>query len=162
MIGPQVPGRSTSDDDDDSVEAGPSLPVGPIIPADILAKPAPPVIEDEDDEDDYAPALPPDLAATRGAPGPSTGSRQVQGPAFPPSFSTRTDDSDDEDDYGPKPLPSGISAQETDGVREFLEKEERRRKLVEVRQPLYRTLRPFEVVKVVFILGSIEAQGSQA
>ena len=42
------------------------------------------------------------------------------------------DDSDDED-VGPMPLPAGYAVEEKDGVTEFLEKEERRRKQIEVR-----------------------------
>ena len=90
---------------------------------------------EDEDEADYAPALPPDLAVSRASHHESEGSsKRIQGPALPsalrrsiPAFE------DDDDDYGPMPLPAGMSAQEKDGVTEFLEKEERRRKQVEVR-----------------------------
>ena len=70
--------------------------------------------------------------------GPPTGKRQV-GPTFPsyaPTYDPTTyhDDSedDDDDDFGPKPLPAGMQHQQTDAVKEFIEKEEKRRKLAEV------------------------------
>ena len=40
---------------------------------------------------------------------------------------------DDDDDVGPMPLPAGVALYEKDGVEEFLEREERRRKNIEVR-----------------------------
>ena len=39
---------------------------------------------------------------------------------------------DDDDDFGPKPLPAGMQHQQTDAVKEFIEREEKRRKLAEV------------------------------
>lgn len=146
MIGPEVPAnitsnRSTAEDDQ---EAGPSLSIGPAIPHEILAhsKGVPPAegtveVDDDGEDDDYAPALPPDLVAARGSHAvPAASTKQVQGPTLPPHMRGRqygASDEDDDDDYGPKPLPAGVVVQESDGVREFLEKEERRRKQVEVR-----------------------------
>ena len=58
------------------------------------------------------------------------------------------EDDDDDDEVGPMPLPGGFVVEEKDGVTEFLEKEEKRRKQVEVSHliacPYWRT----EVVKV--------------
>ena len=140
MIGPDIPahllsGRSTTPDSEP--EAGPSLPptVGPSIPPE-LQKPVEQVQnkeeeEEDEDEDDYVPELPPDLAAARGGSSAST-SRRVQGPSFPSGPPRPTYDSDD-DDVGPMPLPAGYAFEEKDGVTEFLEREERRRKQAEVR-----------------------------
>jgi hypothetical protein len=107
----------------------------------------------ESDEDDYTPALPPELAAARKAtgpsseliPGPSTRRspplpppRRVIGPAFPsarPIHDVNPDsDSDSDGDVGPRPLPADVLAKtrdDTSGVKEFLEREARRRKNVE-------------------------------
>lgn len=111
----------------------------------------------ESDEDDYTPALPPELAAARKTaapslgptPGPSTRrspsppppSRRVIGPAFPsarPTYAVDSD-SDSDADVGPRPLPAHVLAttrEEISGVKEFLEREARRRKNVEeAKQP---------------------------
>jgi hypothetical protein len=125
--------RHEDDEDDEGSET-----IGPRIPAEILNRP-----KDEDDEeggeDDYLPSLPPSLLAARSrpkaSPPPST-TRRVIGPSFPPNLDSRLayhNDDDSDDEVGPKPLPVGVSIQETDGVRDFMEKEERRRKKVEVR-----------------------------
>ena len=45
--------------------------------------------------------------------------------------SEKGSDSDD-DEFGPKPLPAGMQHQQTDAVKEFIEREEKRRKLAEV------------------------------
>ena len=140
MIGPDIPAHllaqpSTHEEDDASdSEAGP-VPIGPEIPSSVsTSEPRPrasaPTEEEEDDEDDYAPALPPELAAAR-----ASTSKKVLGPAFPPSVAAAhyDDDDDDDDDVGPRPLPAGYVIEEKDGVQEFLEREERRRKQLEVR-----------------------------
>ncbi|PCH33177.1 hypothetical protein WOLCODRAFT_93059 [Wolfiporia cocos MD-104 SS10] len=62
--------------------------------------------------------------------------KRVIGPALPPSLAHRhrtyeERDDDDDDDYGPAPLPAGAQVEERDGVQEFLEKEEKRRKQLE-------------------------------
>ncbi|KAI0719076.1 hypothetical protein C8T65DRAFT_759921 [Cerioporus squamosus] len=81
----------------------------------------------EEDEDDYALALPPELAAAR-----ASTAKKVIGPAFPPSVTgPHYDDEDDDEDVGPRPLPAGYVIPEKDGVQEFLEREERRRKQLE-------------------------------
>lgn len=112
----------------------------------------------ESDEDDYTPALPPELAAARKAaapsskptPGPSTRRspsppppppRRVLGPAFPsarPTHDVGPDaDSDSDADVGPQPLVATTTTrEERSGVKEFLEREARRRKNVqEAQQP---------------------------
>ena len=158
MIGPDIPVHllgncSTTPEDNDNEEAGPSTSIGPVIPSDVLSRPreaTPPVNaaapdEDEDDDDDYAPALPPDLVAARSGPPaqppPVTTSRHMQGPALPPRMHPqRYDYSDeDDDDVGPMPLPHGVVIEEEDGVSAFLKKEEQRRKHIEVRPSLART-----------------------
>ncbi|KIJ58787.1 hypothetical protein HYDPIDRAFT_190747, partial [Hydnomerulius pinastri MD-312] len=129
--------------------------IGPQIPAHLLptVSAAPDSADAESDDDDYTPALPPDLAAARKVAGPSLPptagpsthrsssppSRRVVtvGPTFPsaqPEY-----DSDSDSDVGPRPLPAavaGATTQEKSGVQEFLEREERRRKNIEeAKQP---------------------------
>ncbi|KAF7969746.1 hypothetical protein HWV62_26110 [Athelia sp. TMB] len=146
-IGPALPPHlqpSTQADDDSDDEPGPSVagpsapaPVGPIVPAHLLsaAGPSQPPPtqndDDEEDDDDYGPALPPELLAARAGPAEpaSAPSKRVVGPSFPTRHDRYDDDSDD--DVGPMPLPAGISFEEADGVREFMEREERRRKQIE-------------------------------
>lgn len=99
----------------------------------------------ESDEDDYAPALPPDLAAARKAAGPSP--QHTPGPSTrrspPPRRGTGPkhaeyldSDSDSDIDVGPQPLPAHVLAttREVSGVEEFLEREARRRKNIEEAQ----------------------------
>lgn len=109
----------------------------------------------ESDEDDYTPALPPELAAARKIAGPSSEPtpgpttrrspsppppppRRVIGPSFPSARPTHDvgpdSDSDSDADVGPRPLPAHVLATRRDeisGVDEFLEREARRRKNVE-------------------------------
>ena len=128
-------------------------PIGPVLPPELLVRPRPPQAreeeegypekeEEEEEEDDYAPALPPDLLASRSNARNPSSTNKLVGPSMPPdtyAFSRPQirsghygeEDSSD-DDVGPKPLPSGVSFDEADGVSEFMEKEERRRKQVEV------------------------------
>ncbi|TCD65074.1 hypothetical protein EIP91_003276 [Steccherinum ochraceum] len=143
MAGPVIPAhlleskiRASSSIEAEESEAGPSAPtsIGPTIPAHFLpGSSAPqPDNDEEEEEDDYAPALPPDLLAARTA-GPSAEpvpKGKLQGPALPPGMGSRYDDSDD-DDVGPQPLPQGVIIEEKSGVRQFLEREERRKKLAE-------------------------------
>ena len=84
--------------------------------------------EEDDDDDDWAPELPPELAAKP--------ARSI-GPTLPSAVTapaSRPYDSDEEEDdgYGPMPLPAGAVAQERSGVQEFIEREERRQKELEV------------------------------
>ncbi|KAF7312040.1 hypothetical protein MIND_00216100 [Mycena indigotica] len=96
--------------------------IGPAIPEHLLNTST--ASEDEDD-DAYAPPLPPDMVA-----GGSTLKPQptIQGPSIP-AASAYDDDSDD--DIGPQPLRSGVASEERDAVAEFIAKEESRRKQVE-------------------------------
>ncbi|KAG1746978.1 hypothetical protein EDB19DRAFT_1905790 [Suillus lakei] len=112
--------------------------IGPQIPVHLL--PTGVSADDSDEDDDYTPALPPDLAASRSA-GPSLPSksesnslpskRQHVGPSLPHSQAPYDDDSDS--DVGPQPLPAAYASrvEGKSGVEEFLEREERRRKLQE-------------------------------
>ena len=125
--------------------------VGPQIPPHLVAGPSkcpsqpPPQAENEaneedsDSDDDYGPALPPDLLAARS----SALSTTTIGPSLPQAYNESqnhdrrrygddADEDDSDDDVGPMPLPAGISFEEEDGVREFMEREERRRKQIEV------------------------------
>ncbi|KAI0662363.1 hypothetical protein C8Q70DRAFT_957809 [Cubamyces menziesii] len=143
MIGPDIPAHLLSSssaqneqEQDASDNEGPS-PIGPQIPQHLVAGPArsttppPPQApaaaeEEEDGEEDYAPALPPELAAARAS------TKKVIGPTLPPSVAgPRFEDEEDDDDVGPRPLPAGYVLEEKDGVQEFLEREERRRKQLE-------------------------------
>jgi hypothetical protein len=58
--------------------------------------------------------------------------KRVLGPAMGPSPYPSADESDD--DIGPTPLPAWHVPEKRDAVREFMEKEERRRKALEVRR----------------------------
>lgn len=128
-IGPQIPNGSGSPDVLNNYSVGPQLPSG-------FTPEAPRYEEEEEDEDDYAPALPPDLVATRtGGSNDIGSSRRVHGPAMGPMRREEEEESDDE--VGPVPLPQGVVLEEEDGVREFLEKEEQRRKAIEVRDESY-------------------------
>jgi len=141
MIGPDIPAylaqlKSTTPEEEDAPEAGPSVgpSVGPVIPAHLLStsttSSTPQPEEEEEEEDDYVPALPPDLLAARSASAPIA---KLQGPALPPHLARRREEEseDDDDDYGPKPLPAGFVVEEKSAVKQFMEREERRRKLLE-------------------------------
>ena len=143
MIGPQIPPHLLNrhdDDDDDDEQQGPP-PIGPQIP----------LTADDDDDDDkggprsIGPQIPLTTTTTtddddddQGPPPPST-SKRILGPSLPPTAPTDAhhphyddnSDSDDDSDIGPKPLPSHFSSYTSDGVREFLEREDRRRQLAE-------------------------------
>ncbi|KAF8760797.1 hypothetical protein RHS01_00274 [Rhizoctonia solani] len=148
MIGPAIPAhilkgtKSTEDSEEETgpmPAAGPSSPpksttppavtiAGPAIPEHLLKRPE--TIQqnqgdDEDEDDDaFMPALPPDIAGTS-KPTP----RQI-GPTLPSR--PPPDDSESDDDYGPMPLPAGLSSNDdNDGVREFIEREKRRQENIE-------------------------------
>lgn len=147
-IGPELPphlldrskGGTPSDGEDEPSTVGPQIPPHLVAgPSNPFPQPSQPEDEDGSDSDgDYAPALPPDLLASR-----SGSTTKVLGPSFPRPYSKGQNhdrsrygddaDEDSEDDVGPMPLPDGISFGEENGVREFMEREERRRKQVEVR-----------------------------
>lgn len=147
-IGPELPPHLLSREKyrEDGETQGSNVTVGPQFPSQLSTTPVPgPLLpptqaeaEEESEEDDYGPALPPDLLAARtGASSSASTLKKVVGPSFPHSYGHDwqtgfQDDDDSDEDVGPKPLPTGYSFQEEDGVREFIEKEERRRKQVEV------------------------------
>ena len=137
-IGPQIPAHLLASTKQ-STTPSPSPPsspkrasgtIGPQIPAQFLNAPSQPQDDEEEDEDDYAPELPPDLVAAQAKPPVAGPSRPVIGPSIGPQRYTYDDDSDEE--IGPAPLPSGYRLKEKDAVKEFIEKEEQRRKAVEV------------------------------
>ena len=158
-IGPQIPShllqnqrRTEESREDSDEEAGPKpeASVGPSIGPQIPTRPAnsagPSITtQDEDEDDDYGPSLPPDLLAKRSGPSSSAArttsparspsppgpSRRIVGPTLPGRVQQSYDD---DDDYGPMPLPEGAQKMDSvsEGVREFLEKEERRRQQAEV------------------------------
>ncbi|TFY60981.1 hypothetical protein EVJ58_g4804 [Rhodofomes roseus] len=145
-IGPAIPTHllagPSARSDGETEEYGP-VSVGPMIPPGAAfrsqpLKPQHPPQDESEEEDDYVPALPPDMLASRGA-GPTSGAKttenkRVVGPALPPHLAGRKtfyDEDEDDDDYGPAPLPSGFASKEKSGVEEFLEREERRKKQLE-------------------------------
>ena len=139
-IGPEIPsnllrGDRSTTPGEGPTQSGPSI--GPAIPTEVLTRSTAPIQpeDEEEEEDDYAPALPPELLAARAgsskAPAPAAPARRPVGPTFPSIYRGGYDD-DSDDDVGPMPLPEGVVVEEKDGVQEFLEKEERRRKQVEV------------------------------
>ncbi|KZT09055.1 uncharacterized protein LAESUDRAFT_723354 [Laetiporus sulphureus 93-53] len=133
--GPQIPpellakpAESTPKEEHESI--------GPQIPPAVFSEPAQTATAEGEDEDEYAPALPPDLLAARqgGHATREPAGKRTIGPTFPPSMGgvqRSYEDEEDEDDYGPRPLPGGVVLEEKDAVQEFLEKEERRRKQME-------------------------------
>ncbi|KAF5376871.1 hypothetical protein D9615_007260 [Tricholomella constricta] len=142
-IGPELPPhllrREEGEDNKEAVSVGPQIPPGRLNQQNADD-------DDDEDEDDYVPELPPDLAATRSAglshpeAGGSNSSehKRVVGPSMPsypptydPKYHSVYDDDSDDDDFGPKPLPAGVKHAETDAVKEFMDREERRRKIAE-------------------------------
>ncbi|KAG8908095.1 hypothetical protein FRB99_000539 [Tulasnella sp. 403] len=106
--------------------------IGPNVPSHLLKGKGKERTEDteESSDDEYGPSLPPDLAPR--APG------RVVGPSFP----TRPPEGDDSDeDYGPTPMQGG-QAPEEDAVKEFIEREERRRAAIEVDHALHHKALP--------------------
>lgn len=167
-IGPELPPhllnlRSASSEESEK-EKHPSITVGPQIPPECVNQADVPDNEN-DDEDDYVPALPPDLIAARvagpSAPPVASGKRQL-GPSFPtyaPTYNPHhyysDDDDDDDDNFGPKPLPPGMQHEATDAVKEFMEKEEKRRKEIEVSLvPLVMSLR-------ITVTGSCQTESAE-
>lgn len=149
-IGPTLPphlarlAAASSRSPSASPPPGPSVPAGPALPV------------DKDEEDDYVPALPPHLLAARQARASSSGvEKKAAGPSIGPSVgpsigpglpiaeparpssvsgpSFLGDDDSDDEVIGPVPVPT--AGEEEDeaqaAVREFLEREERRRKQAE-------------------------------
>ena len=127
-IGPEIPAhllnRHNTDERDCDPDSNTNPPAGPRIPPELLTQGQ----QDDEEEEDYVPALPPDMIATRSA-GPSNSDTPtskyigVSGPTLIPSSSRYSDDDDDDDDVGPKPLPPGMRHVKTDAVKEFMEKE---------------------------------------
>ncbi|KAG5652834.1 hypothetical protein H0H81_003458 [Sphagnurus paluster] len=140
-IGPELPPHLLQHSEEKE-ETQETPAVGPHIPPSLLSQNNA-TIDEDDDEDDYVPQLPPDMLANRaaGPSKPSPGSptisenKRVVGPSMPsypptydPRYHSAYDDDDDDDDFGPKPLPAGVKHAEKDAVQEFMEREERRRK----------------------------------
>ncbi|KAG6873265.1 hypothetical protein C0995_001039 [Termitomyces sp. Mi166 len=134
-IGPELPPHLRQPLEEAEPEA-----VGPQIPPELLKQQI--VRDDDDDEDDYVPELPPDLKAAPSVPAAvrtsSHEEKRVSGPSLPsyppiydPKYHSAYNKDDDDDDFGPKPLPAGVKHAETDAVQEFLDREERRRKIAE-------------------------------
>lgn len=127
MIGPARPSSNGT-----SAVAGPSRPpaAGPSLPAHLRRSTQPPS-DDENDDDNYTPALPPAMAA-----------RTAQGPTLPPhlanrrrSSSPKADSNDgnasssdeDSDDVGPAPMPAqAVGAATLSAAEEFRLREKRK------------------------------------
>ena len=148
-IGPQIPAHllnsaSSSekklqvydeDDDDDGPQpvgavSGPSI--GPTLPPEVK-RPIGPAMPSSGASSSPRPVAGPSMPP----PSSSTSGRRPIGPSFPPGIgpSSYQDEDSDDDDIGPKPLPASLQAQQSgqsDAVREFLEREEKRKKAVEV------------------------------
>lgn len=165
MIGPDIPAHllpqiSPAEQDETSDDEGPeptpligpqiTSSIGPQVPSSLSTVPGTCTghQEEDEEEDDYAPALPPELVAVR--------AKKVLGPSFPPSVSGPTYDDgdggdDDDNDVGPRPLPQGVVLEEKDGVQEFLEREERRRKHLEVCASCPAPSRPLRPISTLWI-----------
>ncbi|KAN0121448.1 Protein of unknown function (DUF3752) domain containing protein [Russula decolorans] len=97
--------------------------------------------EDSDEEDVYAPELPPDLAAARAnanananpTPTPSVppAARRPIGPARGPLQQREEEEEESEDEIGPAPPPSSSSHVHEDAVIDFMQKEAQRRQAIE-------------------------------
>ena len=128
-VGPQMPpGFGAKDDQENDA---PQNGIGPSIPAHLLQS------SRKAADDDESTTPPPPTHRPRQGPeaGPST-NRRVVGPALPnygPTYNPNTygnveDEDDSDEDVGPKPLPAGMKHEESNAVKEFLEREERMRK----------------------------------
>ncbi|KAJ3525730.1 hypothetical protein NMY22_g10451 [Coprinellus aureogranulatus] len=134
-VGPQMPpGFGSSRVHDDEDDKAPSSGIGPAIPAHLLRGSS-----GKDPEGGGRSTTPPLERPSRPTPepepGPST-NRKVVGPTLPnygPTYNPDTygnveDEEDSDDDVGPKPLPAGMKHEESNAVKEFIEREERMRK----------------------------------
>jgi hypothetical protein len=90
--------------------------------------------EEEDSDDVYAPALPPDLAAARANANRAPPARGPIGPARGP-LQREEEEEESEDEIGPAPPPdTGPSSRvHEDAVIDFMQKEAQRRQAIEVR-----------------------------
>lgn len=145
MIGPALPphlsAQSKSEgEQEQDVSIGPNI--GPQIPVHLLAHKSttPPLEEADDDEEDGPVPLPePRKQAQTSGPSSSSSSRprvarRPIGPALPQTYQgyALNDEDEDEDEVGPRP-PSyyGVQHDVDDGVKRFMEVEEKRRKQIE-------------------------------
>ena len=153
-IGPQLPAhllqkqneatssRLSTADSVDEEDDDYTVTIGPALPAHLMKREYQPAhnneqdhktsAEDEEEEDAYGPALPPNFEPSRASQKEPINrtEKRVLGPSLP-THGHSDDDEDEEEDVGPKPNLAYIG-NDDDGVREFMEKEERRRKEVEV------------------------------
>jgi len=161
-IGPARRGEGEEDEDDNSPgpSVGPALPphlqrskrhavdedrgpplgssIGPDIPPHLRHS-----VPSEDDDErpsvgpSIGPTLPPHLRRPTSNGDNDEPSSDISPSSIPPNQAQQLDaeDDDSDDDFGPQPLPAHLhtSYSANDGVREFLEKEERRKRNIEVR-----------------------------
>lgn len=166
-IGPQIPAHilqsirnDASSDEDDGPQPAPtpsaSASIGPQMPPSVSSGSKLQVIDDDDDENPGpSPAPGPSRATAQKPPSSARPQRPAAGPSMPPghraigptlpnyaptydpSFDGNDSDDDSDDDFGPKPLPAGMQHEQTDAVKEFIEREEKRRKAAEVCSPCF-------------------------
>ncbi|KAJ3530453.1 hypothetical protein NMY22_g8562 [Coprinellus aureogranulatus] len=134
-VGPQMPpGFGSSRVHDDEDDKAPSSGIGPAIPAHLLRGSS-----GKDAEGGGRSTTPPLERPSRPTHSPEAGpstNRKVVGPTLPnygPTYNPDTygnveDEEDSDDDVGPKPLPAGMKHEESNAVKEFIEREERMRK----------------------------------
>jgi len=124
-IGPEIPSHSQPELDVD--DSGPRPVIGPAFPK-----------ASKGSKENRKSAEPSTsrLSSASGPSLPSTSGHTVVKPQIGPPFSIHPssydlDEDDDDEDFGPKPLAAG-HYERPDPVKEFMEKEEKRRKAVEV------------------------------
>ncbi|KIL61870.1 hypothetical protein M378DRAFT_82004 [Amanita muscaria Koide BX008] len=125
MIGPALPPHLVAQGDGEEQDVS----IGPQIPVHLLAQKSTTPPLEEDDEDGSVPLPEPRKQAQTSGPSSSVARRPI-GPVLP-SYALNDED-EDEDEVGPRP-PSyyGVQHDVDDGVRQFMEVEEKRRKQIE-------------------------------
>jgi hypothetical protein len=135
-IGPQIPAHLLTqyrkqDDDNDNNDEGPRPP-SPELPSYGVSSSTTESqfwVYDEDDGGSRELFKGEDRPSeSHSTSGDSLGKR-VLGPSIPLVYDS---DGSDEDDIGPQPLQPGTQHKQPDAVKEFMEKEEKRRKAIEV------------------------------
>ena len=149
-IGPQIPAHllnrqeesklNVYDDDDDAgpqPNIGPSI--GPSIPASSIGPSIPAHLRSSSSSRPVAgPSLPSSSSSQKSRPVEAKRTLGTSLPTYAPTYNPNAyadfdEDDEDDDDIGPKPLPAGMVHEQPDAVKEFIEREEKRRKAAEVR-----------------------------
>ncbi|KAF9527116.1 hypothetical protein CPB83DRAFT_856774 [Crepidotus variabilis] len=138
-IGPTIPGPSkvaVFDEDDEDGSPQPKIKpnIGPLIPPETSKSSKKKGHANE--VGPVGPSLPPQIRPSKKE-SPPPGNKRILGPSFPsyaPTYNPDAyleDDDDDDDDVGPQPLPAGMQHEQKDAVKEFMEREEKRKKAAE-------------------------------